>query len=253
MGFKRKLLWLILLLMPLLFLTGCGDLEPDMKDTRTVILNMDFHNRSSSRSSLSVSPSEYYNTHLILAVDYLEDLNPSYNNIHRDAEGLLDTTDTTNMKVSLKIPINKKMKIFAFLFRDEHPMSYLISDTRTVGDYGDSPVFDIDKQTTNLPLVITLKSTGTDNTAPTANVTTAAITTSGSVLVQSTETGTAYLVNSTVTVSNLASITGADNNTWNSVSISSPNNYTYLTATGLVDGTYNVYAVDGRRQPLHRL
>ena len=93
-------------------------------------------------------------------------------------------------------------------------MSYLISDTRTVGDYGDSPVFDIDKQTTNLPLVITLKSTGTDNTAPTANVTTATITTSGSAVVQSTETGTAYLVNTTVTVSNLASITVAADNKW---------------------------------------
>ena len=50
MGFRRKLYWLILVLMPLLLLTGCGDLEPEMQDTRTVILNIDFLKRSSSRS-----------------------------------------------------------------------------------------------------------------------------------------------------------------------------------------------------------
>ena len=72
MGFRRKLRWLILVLMPLLLSTGCGDLEPDMQDTRTVIPNMDFHGKSSSRSSSSVSASELsqYNTHLILALAF---------------------------------------------------------------------------------------------------------------------------------------------------------------------------------------
>ena len=66
MKFKRKLRWLILVLMSLFLFTGCGDLEPEMQDTRTVILNMDFHGKSSSRSSSSVSASELsqYNTHL---------------------------------------------------------------------------------------------------------------------------------------------------------------------------------------------
>jgi hypothetical protein len=67
----------------------------------------------------------------------------------------------------------------------------------------------------------------------------------GNVTVQSSDTGTAYLVKTTVSVSNLASITGAaDNNTWNSVSISSVNFNTTLATTGLVEGTYKVYAVD---------
>ena len=67
MGFKRKLCWLILVLMPLFLFTGCGDLEPEMQDTRTVILNMDFDQRSSSRTS-SVSAAELinYKTHLIM-------------------------------------------------------------------------------------------------------------------------------------------------------------------------------------------
>ena len=30
--------WTFLLVIPLLLFTGCGDLEPDMQDTRTVIL-----------------------------------------------------------------------------------------------------------------------------------------------------------------------------------------------------------------------
>jgi len=82
------------------------------------------------------------------------------------------------------------------------------------------------------------------NTAPTASVTTATITTSENAVVQSTETGTAYLVNTAVTVSNLASITGAADNQSNSVTISSAATNTNLPATGLADGTYKVYAVD---------
>ena len=61
---------LLLAVLPLFLLTGCGDLEPEMQDTRTVILNMDFNKGSSSRTVSSVSESELnqYNTHLILAV-----------------------------------------------------------------------------------------------------------------------------------------------------------------------------------------
>ena len=68
MEFKRILQWLLPVLMSLFLVTGCGDLEPDMQDTRTVILNMDFHGKSSSRSSSSVSASELsqYNTHVVV-------------------------------------------------------------------------------------------------------------------------------------------------------------------------------------------
>ena len=83
-----------------------------------------------------------------------------------------------------------------------------------------------------------------DTTAPTASVTTATIPNTGNAVVQSTETGTAYLVKTTVSVSNLASITGAADSQWNSVAISSASTNTNLAATGLVDGTYKVYAVD---------
>ena len=82
-----------------------------------------------------------------------------------------------------------------------------------------------------------------DRTAPVASITTAIITTSGNAMVQSTETGTVYLVNTTVTVTNLASITGAADNQWNSAALSTLNVLT-LPATGLVDGIYKAYAVD---------
>jgi len=131
----------------------------------------------------------------------------------------------------------------------------LFSGVREVGYYGESQSFSIGTQTNNLSLGITLiqvsgRDTGggtdtlLDTTAPTASVTTTTITTSGSAVVQSTETGAAYLVNTAVTVSNLASITGAADNKWNSVVISSAATDTYLTAIGLLDGTYKVYAVD---------
>jgi len=88
------------------------------------------------------------------------------------------------------------------------------------------------------------ESTTTTILAPTASVTTATITTSENAVVQSTNTGTAYLVNTAVTVSNLTSITGAADNQTNSVTISSAATNTNLPATGLADGTYKVYAVD---------
>ena len=62
--------------------------------------------------------------------------------------------------------------------------------------------------------------------------------------VRSNEIGTVYLVKSTVSVSNLASITGAPVNQRNSVSISSTGTNTILTTSGLQDGLYNLYAVD---------
>jgi len=225
-----------------------------MQDTRTVILKMDFNQKSSSRSSSSVSASELsqYNTHLILALPSREYLTSNYKNYYSSfAQGLMNPQDK---KVSLEIPLNTQMKIFAFLFKENYSMSELFSGTRTVGYYGESQTFSIGTQTNNLSLGITLIQVpgtgtdtggGTDNTAPTASVTTATITTSGSAVVQSTETGTAYLVNTTVSVSNnFTSITGAADSQWNSVAISLANTNTNLPATGLADGTYKVYAVD---------
>ncbi|CAN2228028.1 Listeria/Bacterioides repeat [Candidatus Nanopelagicaceae bacterium] len=57
-------------------------------------------------------------------------------------------------------------------------------------------------------------------------------------------TGTAYLVRSTVNVSDINSITSADGSLWNSVSITSANVATNIALTGLLGGTYKAYAVD---------
>ena len=164
MKFKRKLRWLILVLMPLFLFTGCGDLEPEMQDTRTVILNMDFHGKSSSRSSSSVSATELsqYNTHLILALPSGEVLTSNYNNFSSSfAQGLMNTADK---KVSLEIPLNTLMKIFAFLFRDTYSLDDLISGDQEVGYYGESQSFSIGTQTNNLSLGITLNQVPGANT-----------------------------------------------------------------------------------------
>ncbi|MDP7445342.1 MAG: hypothetical protein QGF64_06735, partial [Candidatus Poseidoniia archaeon] len=100
------------MLTPLLLLTGCGDLEPEMQDTRTVSLNIDFHGKSSSRSSSSVSAVELsqYNTHLILALPSWEYLTSSYKDFYSSfAQGLMNTADK---KVSLEIPLNTEMILF---------------------------------------------------------------------------------------------------------------------------------------------
>ena len=90
----------------------------------------------------------------------------------------------------------------------------------------------------------TLYAKWNDVDAPTASVTTARIRNSESATVESTETGTAYLVNTSITVTNLVSITSAANSVWNQVTISAVSTPTLLSATGLVDGTYKVYAAD---------
>jgi len=105
---------------PIIIFNGCGDIEPDMQDTRTVILNMEFNRKSSTRSNSSVSESELsgYNTHLILALPSNEFLTSSYKNYYSIfAEGLMNTSDN---KVSLEIPLNTQMKIFAFLFKGNY-------------------------------------------------------------------------------------------------------------------------------------
>ena len=192
MGFKRKLCWLILLLMPLFLITGCGDLEPEMQDTmqetRTVILKMDLDHRSSSRtSSTSHVVLSQYNTHLILALPSGEDnLTSNYEYFYSNssnnrsfAQGLMNTEDNT---VSLEIPLNKlytEMKIYAFLFQTEETYNNLtdfFSGTRTLGYYGGSDSFYILELPD--PLDITLcqfSGTGTDTgcetdtTAPTVS------------------------------------------------------------------------------------
>jgi hypothetical protein len=52
------------------------------------------------------------------------------------------------------------------------------------------------------------------------------------------------LVNSTISVTNEASITGAAGTSWNSVAISSANTNTSLALTDFVDGTYMLYTLD---------
>jgi len=248
-----------LLVIPLFIFTGCGDLEQEMQDTRTVILNMDFHGKSSSRSSSSVSPTELsnYRTHLIMVLTSGKNLsNSSYWNYNSNlGEYVLYDSDR---KITLNMKLNTKMKIFAFLFRENYSHYDLFSAKREAGYYGESQSFTIGSQTDSLRLNIRLTQVsgtdtaggtdtggGTDNTAPTASVTAATITTSGNAVVQSTETGTAYLVNTDVTVNNnLVNINGAYDNQTNSVAIILANTDTNLPATGLEDGTYKVYAVD---------
>jgi Ca2+-binding RTX toxin-like protein len=83
-----------------------------------------------------------------------------------------------------------------------------------------------------------------DTTAPTATLTAAALPRTGTATVQSSETGTAYLVRSNVAVTDVASITGAADASWNHVAITAAGTDTALAMTGLADGTYRLYAAD---------
>jgi hypothetical protein len=93
--------------------------------------------------------------------------------------------------------------------------------------------------TTSTGLSITV-----DTTAPTAGLTAGSIISSENAAVTSSAVGTAYLVNTSVAVNNLASITGAADASWNSVAITTANTSTSLAATGLTPGTYRLYTAD---------
>ena len=93
--------------------------------------------------------------------------------------------------------------------------------------------------TTSTALSLTI-----DGTVPTPTVATVSVTTSSGVTVRSSEAGTAYLVKSSISVSNLASITGAADDSMNQVTISAANSDTAMSTSGLVAGEYKLYVVD---------
>ena len=64
------------------------------------------------------------------------------------------------------------------------------------------------------------------------------------VVVRSTEPGAVYLVSESVEVNSLADITGAADNLWNSVGVTSPDAEVFIPTDGLTDGAYRLYAVD---------
>jgi len=146
--------WMVLALMPIYLVTGCGDLEPEMQDTRTVILKMDFDQRSSSRtSSVSAAELSNYKTHLVMAQPSEEYLSSSYLYPKSLAEGLMDPV---SRKITLEFPLNTNMKIFAFLFKENYSHHDLFTAKREAGYYGDSQSFTIGSQTDSLRLNIRL-------------------------------------------------------------------------------------------------
>ena len=148
---------LIILLVPFLIFNGCGELEPDMLDKRTVILNMDYEGKSSSRSSSGFSMLELskYNTHLILALPSSEYLTSSYLNYYSSfAQGLINTADN---KVSLEIPLNTQIKIFVFLFKENFSIYELFFGDQDVFYFGESSSFSISTSSESLSLGVTLQ------------------------------------------------------------------------------------------------
>ena len=93
--------------------------------------------------------------------------------------------------------------------------------------------------TTSTALSITV-----DATAPAPTVAALSVTTASGVTVRSSESGTAYLVKTTVTVTNLASITGAADDSMNLVAISAAGTDTTMSTAGLIAGDYKLYVVD---------
>ena len=162
MASSRIPLRLIFGVIPLFIFSGCGDLEPQMQDTRSVALKMNFNQRSSSRSSqISQAEVSSHKTHLIHALPALENLSSNYRNYYSSfAQELMNPLDN---KVSLEIPLNTQMKIFAFNFSDEYTPDQLISGANEVSYYGESPFFSIGTNTNNLSLGVTLLSAGTDS------------------------------------------------------------------------------------------
>jgi len=148
-------------LLPFFLFSGCGDLELEMQDTRSVVLKMNFNQRSSLRNS-QITQAEVSNhkTHLIVALPSWEQLSSNYMNYYNSFFAV-ELMNPAENQVSLEIPLNTQMKIFAFLFSDEYTPDQLISGVSGVSYYGESPSFSISTNTNNLSLGVTLQSSGT--------------------------------------------------------------------------------------------
>ena len=160
---SRNLFCLIFGLVPFFLVSGCGDLEPEMQDTRSVVLKMNFNQSSSSRSS-QITQAEVSNhkTHLIAAIPSWEQLSNNYMNYYNSYFSA-ELMNPAENQVSLEIPLNTQVKIFAFIFSDEYTPDQLLSGVSGVSYYGESPSFSIGTSTNNLSVGITLNSTGTSD------------------------------------------------------------------------------------------
>ncbi len=118
MDFRHNLFWLIFGLASFFLISGCGDLELEMQDTRSVVLKMNFNQSYSSRNS-QIDPAEVSNhkTHLIAALPSWEQLSSNYMNYY-NSYFAVELMKPSENKVSLAIPLNTQMKLFAFIFSD---------------------------------------------------------------------------------------------------------------------------------------
>ena len=160
---------MVLALIPLILFTGCRDLEPEMKDTRTVMMKMDLRQNSSLRGSL-VHDAELsdYKTHLIMVMHAPEILYgvDIYGSEYQNYSSIFarELMDAEIKVVVLEVPLNTQMKIFAFLFKEVYDEDDLFSEIKDVGYYGESIIFEIEANTETKNIGITLiQVPGTDN------------------------------------------------------------------------------------------
>tara|TARA_Y100001970_G_C14246071_1_gene868334 strand:- start:642 stop:2024 length:1383 start_codon:yes stop_codon:yes gene_type:complete len=160
----------ILIIIIFYFILGCGDLETEIKDKMTVVLKLDFEKRNSSRNNSNISSSELsqYYTHLIVAVPALEQLNSNYLSYYYSAV-YADLMNPNDKRVSMEIPMNTELKIFAFLFQGNYSLDDLLQ-YRVVGAFGQSESFLINNQTNNIILGISLQSTGNSTSTTSTSI-----------------------------------------------------------------------------------
>ncbi len=157
---SRNIFWLIFGLAAFFLISGCGDLEPEMQDTRSVVLKMNFNQSFSSRNSqVTQADVSNHKTHLIVALPAWEHLSSNYMNFYNSYFSA-ELMNPSENQVSLEIPLNTEMKIFAFIFSDEYTPDQLISGVSGVSYYGESPFFSIGTNTHSLSLGVTLQSAG---------------------------------------------------------------------------------------------
>ena len=65
-----------------IFFSGCGDLESEMVEKRTISFDMDYAPNSMTKksSNISASKASEYNSHLIIAIPSWESINSNYTN-----------------------------------------------------------------------------------------------------------------------------------------------------------------------------
>ncbi len=141
------------------FLSGCGESQTEMSKTRKVVLRLAHHEGSVRNFKSNSNLTQGIGTELIKLFRATE----AFQSDHLELTEALDTTltDLATNKVSLNIPLDTSVKLFAYRFSGELTELQLQASGNTPLSFGKSNNFSIKEDTESLTVTLTITANGT--------------------------------------------------------------------------------------------